>query len=257
MSSIPSPLSSPTGVPHAAPTHSDSSPTGSPTSVQEASDTSANATLYLYTFLATLVLLLAISSAIVIRSLILRRRHQRLVEEAIRTGTWLPHSFGSGPRRRRDIGQKPKLWEAWLSPNDDDGDESEKRKWGDIMPVYAAYVNPPAPSPQALTPPAENSAHPSLRPSRLIRSLTRRRSLPSPQPTVLPMSGPALSSPSSLSSSPASTPTPAVHVAFLIAMPSPSQKRYCDESTPPVVEIGVVEANMKDDETETPSRDGL
>jgi len=83
--------------------------------------------------IATLVLLLAISSAIVIRSLILRRRHQRLVEEAIRTGTWLPHHFESGPRRRRDIGQKPKLWEAWLTPNDDDSDESEKGKWSDIM----------------------------------------------------------------------------------------------------------------------------
>ncbi|KAI9454322.1 hypothetical protein HD554DRAFT_2112138 [Boletus coccyginus] len=256
MSSIPSPLSSPTGVPHAAPTHSDSSPTGSPTSVQEASDTSANATLYLYTFLATLVLLLAISSAIVIRSLILRRRHQRLVEEAIRTGTWLPHSFGSGPRRRRDIGQKPKLWEAWLSPNDDDGDESEKKS-GATSCLCMPHMS---------TRPRHHLRH-SRPPRRIphtlrcvlhgIRSLTRRRSLPSPQPTVLPMSGPALSSPSSLSSSPASTPTPAVHVAFLIAMPSPSQKRYCDESTPPVVEIGVVEANMKDDETETPSRDGL
>lgn len=84
---------------------------------------------------ATLVLLLAVSSAIVIRSLILRRRHQRLVEEAIRTGTWLPHNYDSpSGRRRRDIGQKPKLWEARLHHNDDDGDGevNEKSKWMDI-----------------------------------------------------------------------------------------------------------------------------
>lgn len=90
------------------------------------------------TLVATLVLLLAVSSAIVVRSLILRRRHQRLVEEAIRTGTWLPNRFDSAAgRRRRDIGQKPKLWEAWLHPSDEnDGEnehENEKSKWGDIM----------------------------------------------------------------------------------------------------------------------------
>jgi hypothetical protein len=96
--------------------------------------------------IATLVLLLAVSSAIVIRSLILRRRHHRLVEEAIRTGTWLPHHFESG-RRRRDIGLKPRLWEAWLNPDEDeDEDESEenkKGKWGDLMVgdsmLYGAY----------------------------------------------------------------------------------------------------------------------
>ena len=84
---------------------------------------------------ATLVLLLAVSSAIVIRSLILRRRHQRLVEEAIRTGTWLPHHFNSTSRRRRDVGQKPRLWESWLNPHndDDDAEENEKRNWGDIL----------------------------------------------------------------------------------------------------------------------------
>lgn len=93
--------------------------------------------------IATLVLLLAVSSAIVIRSLILRRRHHRLVEEAIRTGTWLPHHFESG-RRRRDFGQKPKVWEAWLNPDgDDESEENEKGKWSVLMVgnsmQYGAY----------------------------------------------------------------------------------------------------------------------
>ncbi|KAF8554047.1 hypothetical protein OG21DRAFT_1136135 [Imleria badia] len=214
--------------------------------------------LTVYTFLATLVLLLAVSSAIVVRSLILRRRHQRLVQEAIRTGTWLPHHFNSATgRRRRDIGQKPKLWEAWLNPHNDDGEneDNEKRSWGDIMPVYAAYVSPPAPSPKGPTASsAENPPDPSSRPSRFIRPFTRRRSPPSSQPTtVLPMAGQA---PSLASSSPTATPTPpSVRLAVLVAMPNPSQKHHGDESGPPVVEIGVVEVDLKDDETETASHD--
>lgn len=84
--------------------------------------------------IATLVLLLAVSSAIVIRSLILRRRHQRIVEEAIRAGTWLPHQAYDprSSRRRRDIGKKPKMWEAWLR-SDDHGGGDGKCAWNDIM----------------------------------------------------------------------------------------------------------------------------
>jgi hypothetical protein len=49
-----------------------------------------NARNTVYTFLATLVLLLGVSLAIVLRSLCLRRRHRRMVEEAIRNGTFHP-----------------------------------------------------------------------------------------------------------------------------------------------------------------------
>lgn len=47
-----------------------------------------------------------------------------------------------------------------------------------------------------------------------------------------------------------------MRVAVLIAMPSMSQKHISDENGPPVVEIGVVEADVKDEETETSSRGG-
>lgn len=50
----------------------------------------ANGKRTVYTFLATLVLLLGVSLAIVLRSLCLRRRHRRMVEEAIRNGTFHP-----------------------------------------------------------------------------------------------------------------------------------------------------------------------
>lgn len=88
----------------------------------------SSASLYLYTFLATLVLLLSVSAAIVIRSLLLRRRHRRLVEEAIRNGTYVPGMFGNGAGlggpwggfpgggrgNKVDLAMKPKLWEAYL-----------------------------------------------------------------------------------------------------------------------------------------------
>ncbi|KAJ6587978.1 hypothetical protein B0H19DRAFT_196703 [Mycena capillaripes] len=65
-----------------------------------------------YTFLATLILLLGVSSAIVFRSILLRRRHRRMVAEAIANGTWNPPA----PRVRVDLRKKPRLWDAWVAP---------------------------------------------------------------------------------------------------------------------------------------------
>ncbi|KAG6838813.1 hypothetical protein C0991_008195 [Blastosporella zonata] len=112
--------------------------------------------MYLYTFLATLILLLAASSVIIIRSIVLRRRHQRMVEEAIRNGTWLPPSpggfgsFGHGVNRRRvDLSKKPKLWEAYVGQKDKEPKHSGKvdtiteLQWDTIRPFSATYVLPP------------------------------------------------------------------------------------------------------------------
>ena len=62
--------------------------------------------------------------------------------------------------------------------------------------------------------------------------------------------------PSSASSPPALA-TPTVRIAVLIAMPDASRKHqhHGDESELPVVEIGLVDVNVKDDGRETPSRD--
>ncbi|KAJ7364522.1 hypothetical protein DFH08DRAFT_1016937 [Mycena albidolilacea] len=77
-------------------------------------DVSHNALLTprtVYTFLATLILL-GVSSAIVVRSLRLRRRHRRMVAEAIANGTWLPPA----PRVKVDLRKKPRLWDTWVAP---------------------------------------------------------------------------------------------------------------------------------------------
>lgn len=116
----------------------------SPSNTNPVTESVASPANLSYTALiATLVLLLAVSSAIVVRSVILRRRHQRLVEEAMLTGTWVPNRFDprSG-RKRRDIGKKPKLWEAWLQSSDDDGDGADgaKGKWNIIMASFHSLI---------------------------------------------------------------------------------------------------------------------
>ncbi|KAG0701631.1 hypothetical protein DFH29DRAFT_925588 [Suillus ampliporus] len=218
-------------------------PSATASSTNATSSTSAepsltsSAALYLYTFLATLVLLLAVSSAIVIRSLILRRRHQRIVEEAIRAGTWLPHQpyDPRGSRRRRDVGKKPKLWETWLRT--DDGGADTKCTWDDIMPVYAAHVKS-APSSQS---PRPESAQPrsdaQSRTMRFLRPFHTRFSAAAATSSPIVVLTP-------VSSSPSRSASPAVNVAVLIAMPTPHHTREGDG--PPVVELGVVDVPLRD-----------
>ena len=73
-----------------------------------------------FTFLATLFLLLFVSSAIILRSFILRRRFRQRIEEAILAGVIVPTPTGRVSRRRAALGEKPKLWETCVLPADDD-----------------------------------------------------------------------------------------------------------------------------------------
>ncbi|EDR09313.1 uncharacterized protein LACBIDRAFT_326010 [Laccaria bicolor S238N-H82] len=100
-----------------------------------------------YTFLATLVLLLSVSAAIVVRSFILRRRHRLMVEEAIRNGTWVaPAPLTSRASRNVDLSKKPKMWEVYLGQGGfgygEKGGEEYCAQWDAIQPFSAAYVTP-------------------------------------------------------------------------------------------------------------------
>jgi len=92
---------------------------------------------------ATLVLLLVVSSAIVVRSLFLRRRRRRLIEETIQagTGTWSPTN-NPNRRRRRNIGEKPKVWEAWVQQADEKGGDNDIMAWDDILASYTHSIHP-------------------------------------------------------------------------------------------------------------------
>lgn len=88
------------------------------------------------------------------RSYVLRRRHQALVEEAIRNGTWVPPPFNAHGRRggRRDIGEKPKIWDAWVGKDreimdvdSDAGNGSGVGGWTDLVvrvQILFAFLSP-------------------------------------------------------------------------------------------------------------------
>ena len=107
-----------------------------------------------YTFLATLVLLLSVSAAIVVRSFILRRRHRLMVEEAIRNGTWVPPApLTSRASRNVDLSKKPKMWEVYLGAGGSGygekggaGSGEEYSQWDAIQPFSAAYITPTTPT---------------------------------------------------------------------------------------------------------------
>lgn len=70
---------------------------------------------------ATLVLLIAISALVIGRTFILRRRQQRLIEEAIRNGTYVPPSTNTGSPKFK----KPMLWDVHLEAGESDDVTSE------------------------------------------------------------------------------------------------------------------------------------
>lgn len=83
--------------------------------------------------LVTLILLLTVSAAIILRTLFLRRRNRRLIEEAIRNGTYVPPI-----RTPRTLGTKPLLHDAVLDLYDDDDEPGEDKKcqttwWANLM----------------------------------------------------------------------------------------------------------------------------
>lgn len=79
------------------------------------------------------------------RSFLLRRRLRRHMEEMIAAGVMMPGALddlpgGMGRQRRRDFGEKPKLWEVWVDEQGQihEGSESdfggkEESKWEDIL----------------------------------------------------------------------------------------------------------------------------
>ncbi|KAI9512398.1 hypothetical protein F5148DRAFT_1146101 [Russula earlei] len=181
-----------------------------------------------FTFLATLFLLLFVSSAIILRSFILRRRFRRRVEEAILAGVIPPTTrHGGRASRRRAIGQKPKLWEARVSPASND-------TWGAIVPVSVLPVTgTPTAAPgqdaqamdanggemQAAAPVVAHDPPRPLHRRLWLRNPFSRRAPPSPLATPPSRVGACLVR--RLASSRRRPPPVAERVTVLIAMPDP------------------------------------
>ena len=90
-----------------------------------------------FTFLATLFLLLAISSAIIMRGIFLRRRFRRRLEEAIAAGVLLsPNDDGSGGfggRSSRRKLQRPTLFDVSVLPPYFSSSAPQDASWQNVM----------------------------------------------------------------------------------------------------------------------------
>ncbi|KAH9049931.1 hypothetical protein EDB84DRAFT_1433454 [Lactarius hengduanensis] len=245
-------------------TTSEAFPSAAPTGPQPGSPPNNNgggpsSSLYLFTFLATLFLLLFVSSAIILRSFILRRRFRQRIEEAILAGVIVPNQAGRVSRRRA-LGEKPKLWEARVFPADDD-------RWDSIVPVSAVpkakedheeTSAPPRPLSDFVQPPHRPPLH-----RRLLRNPFSRRAdslMATPRDTG---AGAATSSSGETSSEQSSLAHhDRMQVTVLIAMPDPRRphldgKSYpkgkeksldfdYDEDDLPEMVLGMVEPSYKD-----------
>ncbi|KAJ1304705.1 hypothetical protein OPQ81_005844 [Rhizoctonia solani] len=226
-----------------------------------------NSTLYLFTFLTTLLLLLAVSCGIVIRSFVLRRRFHRRVEEAIAAGVLLPGQgdIGMAPGGtigtfRRPIGEKPKLWEVWIDPSiGGDKHLSASCEWSKIQPLAATQISEipreTTTSPKAELTQPEAPAEASLLGRLGLHSVFRRsrprtRAAPSINPTPaspdipLPTLGYNTSAPDdrtqTTKAEPSSEGNRSVEIAVFVAMPDPSRPRYVPgASSSPIDEHGV------------------
>ncbi|KAJ7734070.1 hypothetical protein B0H16DRAFT_1892552 [Mycena metata] len=93
-------------------------------------------TLYLFTFLSTLLLLTLVSGGIISRSMYLRRRQQRLMA----SGAWAPPTRRTAMTLEASLRNKPTMYEVNLSlvaPED-------LRYWDGMQPLAAAYRRPAA-----------------------------------------------------------------------------------------------------------------
>ncbi|KAI0917154.1 hypothetical protein AcW1_007575 [Taiwanofungus camphoratus] len=184
-----------------------------------------------FTFLATLFLLLFVSSAIVLRSFIVRRRFRRQIEEAIAAGVLLPSQGGPGSRRK--LGEKPRLWDAVLVPSVDE-------KWENIMPVAAKFTTSSQEKDSTPSPgtPQEFSSQSST--SFFRNPFARRRAY------LGPLLTPSASSTLQTSNTTPSVPSEAgqhdhrtlaseIQVSFLISMPNPHRNVHVQDGAGQVV----------------------
>ncbi|KAG2153054.1 uncharacterized protein EDB93DRAFT_1136325 [Suillus bovinus] len=164
---------------------------------QPPSDTST--TLYLFTFLATLFVLLLISASIIFRSFLIRRRFRRRVEDALAQGVYIDLQPSVLGLTSRYIGEKPSVHEAWVKQDA----LQEKSQWQAIMPVTALLTHRVEPTADSRLP---HECSQQQRPSFLAR-FKRHTTSPDSHPATI------------LQHSPSSDDS--VSVCVLITMPDP------------------------------------
>jgi len=193
-------------------------PGATSTSTTPQGSSSSGSNLYLITFLATLLVLLIVSTSIVLRSYVVRRRFRARVHAARAAGEILtPPRQGS---KRRRFGVKPKLYDAWLT----DGGYT----WDEMMPVSALTVKKLSPDEEQSPDSKEATSTGDLEQSNsrwpILSSLEKWRHRPGRSSRPL--------SPSPLHSQDPTESSPTVlQVSVLVAMPSPRRPKNASTSS--------------------------
>lgn len=203
---------------------------------------STSSSLYLFTFLATLLMLLVVSFAIVLRSFILRRRFRLRLGETIALGYVLPSQLGWGEYRH--LGEKPRIWDRWIST-------STEPHWQDMTPLSAKLISNSTTPVEKLesdsafqSPPSRESVRSNFLINRFRRTFWRSHD---DARSPLQVSAP-LQPPSPLSLSTDREEPSVVEVSVLIAMPwghshsSKGKERVDDEEGFPDVLLGITTA---------------
>ncbi|KAL7279961.1 hypothetical protein ACG7TL_006372 [Trametes sanguinea] len=200
-----------------------------------------------FTFLATLFLLLAISSAIIMRGIFLRRRFRRRLEEAIAAGVLLsptddgPGGSGRSPRRKL---RRPVLYDVSVLPPFFSTSSPQDGRWEETMPVSASVTaEKPGldPLPKSESTPSVNATRSGMH---LLRALEHanlvlprmrlRRARAPPARTEPPASDTPPSPPIPLEQRDPVLRAAEVQVAVIIAMPNPHRSAYVS----PAVGVG-------------------
>lgn len=217
------------------------SPGGQPTVSQTSSaggnqSPATSTTLYLFTFLAALFVLLLISASIIFRTFLIRRRFRRRVEDALAQGVFLDLQPSVLGLTARYIGEKPSVHEAWVRQDV----LREKSQWQAIMPVTALLTHRVEPTVESRLP----HESPQLqRPSFLAR-FKRHSPPPDSHPDTIIRD--------------CTTPDDSVTVCVLITMPDPDSPMHLKHSPEDLVKsqltcgkdpnLGVTSGRASDEE---------
>jgi len=201
--------SSPTGI--FSPTPSQGSPP--PNGPQDGQPKSTS--LYLFTFLSTLFLLLVVSTAIVLRSFLLRRRYHMELEEHLGDIHRQPRDT-PGASRKRNFGAKPKLWDMWI--RQDDLQNRPADELADIKPLSVTYL-PQETKPRGLASTPRRSPSQERRHERSAAFLSSLFANPLPRPLF------ENEHPGDDSASPSTEIPRKVQVSVVISMPTPHNRK--------------------------------
>ncbi|KAI0714484.1 hypothetical protein C8Q72DRAFT_905007 [Fomitopsis betulina] len=214
---------------------------GNSTAGSDSNQNTSSATLYLYTFLATLVLLLAVSAAIVIRSYLIRTRQRRLLNDAVRDGLLVPSTPGRAPFT---FLRKPVLLDLYLASAP--AEKARRQSFRSEASTRAGWWNAVMVSrisPRARSDTREAAPAPPTTPPSTFARLRRNLRIASVDTAVLPApataAGPRQPESVELSAIPLSVPPRrSLDVGFLIAMPAPPVSHH-EAGDLPYVEFGI------------------